>query len=707
MTDNRKETSGRRSLCLEDFWSLKSVNDPQVSQDGSLVAYVVGRLDETANKSCSAIWILNLHDRSARQLTLGEYSDSSPRWSWDSRRLAFVSNRHEKKPQVFVIDLDGGEPRRLTDLKDGAHSPVWSPDGDRICFASDVKSERQDVPQEVSWLEAHKEADQDAPRMRLQSTLVSRFDGRGYVERRTHLFLVAVDGDGREPEQLTEGDCDDLEAAWSPDGKLIAFMSNRTADRERNFVGDVWTLDLETRHLSCLTDHTLSAISPAWSPDGRQVAFYGESEWIRNGYQDTHVWVVSREGGDQRDVSARIDRPVGGVGGDYMAAALNRPQWSPDGKTIYFVAASEGWHAGWAVSPASKRMRRVTEQQIQVASAVAVASGKSLVCLAAEPTAPFELYQVSVSTGQATRLTHTNDDLMAQVSLSQPERLTFSGPDGWEIEGWLVRPKDSIGPDPMVLHVHGGPQGRFSDTFYFLFQALAGSGYASLYINPRGSAGYGFDFARAADWGLKDYEDIMAGVEVAARREDIDEGRMAVTGLSYGGFMTNWVLGHSDRFRAGISVNGISNLFSFYGTGDISALWAETEYGGAFWKSEEMWQRYRLHSPITYVDKIEAPLLLIQSENDYRCPIEQGEQMLTALRIQGRSAELVRVPNAAHVLTTSATPHQRYLRWKLTLDWLDKYVREPAVLNPDPENVSSKRQMPRPHTKKSKAAARS
>lgn len=676
---SRSKSESKRSLSLEDFWSLKSVNDPQISPHGRLVAYVVGRLDEETNKAKNAIWVLNLEDGSSRQITSGEASDTSPRWAPDSRRLAFVSTRHEKKKQIFILDLAGGEPRRITDVKNEAGSPIWSPDGSTICFSSDVESDRQEVSQETAWMEAHKEADQDTDRMRLINTLLGRIDGRGYVDSRTHLFLVPSEGSEAEPRQLTDGDYDDAEGAWSPDGGLIAFASNRTADRERNFASDIWTVDVESGDLKRLTDGSLTATSPSWSPDGRQIAFYGEPEWIANGYQQTHVWLVSREGGDQRDATKGFDRSVSPAGADYMTPAAKPPAWSPNGRTIYLVVADGRFNRVFSLLPARKRPSPVPRESLQVSSVSVTPDGRNLICLGLAPDRPAELFRISIRTGVEERLTHANDDLFAEIALVTPEHVVFRGPGGWKIDGWLTRPADSSGPDPLILHVHGGPQGRYSDTFYFLFQALAAQGYASLYINPRGSVGYGFDFAKAADWGLKDYRDLMAGVQQVCERADIDGDRMAVTGVSYGGFMTNWVLSHSDRFRTGVSINGIASMFSMFGSSDVTSLWFEREFGGPFWSSEAQWRRYHDHSPITYVENLKAPLLLLQSENDYRCPIEEGELMLTALRMLDRTVEMVRIPNASHVLTNSGTPHQRYLRWKLTLDWFDKYVKgDPA-----------------------------
>ncbi|MGH2507227.1 MAG: alpha/beta hydrolase family protein, partial [Ktedonobacteraceae bacterium] len=339
-----------------------------------------------------------------------------------------------------------------------------------------------------------------------------------------------------------------------------------------------------------------------------------------------------------------------------------------------YVSADHGDNAIYALSTQTRIRRRISATHADVNALQLVPRGQTLVGVAGTPTQPYDLFTLASNGGELKPLVETNRLLLAEVSIAPTERITFEGPGDWEIEGWLVTPQHATQPYPLILHVHGGPHSAWGHSFYFQAQALAGAGYASLYINPRGSKGYGIDFTQAADWGENDYLDLLAGVDAVIARGEVDPQRLGVTGISYGGFMTNWIVGHTDRFAAGVSVNGLANFTSFQGTSDLGMLWFGEHYGH-FWESEETWQYYRAHSPITYVERITTPLLLLQSENDYRCPIEQGEQMFAALRARHQTVELIRFPNASHAIASTASPHHRYFQWKLALDWFNTHVK--------------------------------
>jgi dipeptidyl aminopeptidase/acylaminoacyl peptidase len=450
-----------------------------------------------------------------------------PRWSPDGTRLAFVSTRHEGKPQVFIIDRDGGEPRRLTDEENGAMAPVWSPDVRRLCYSVATTTDRQRVLAEKAWLEAHPEATDNGRQLRLQNSLMSRFDARGYIDKRVHLFLIDVDDPTAKARQITDGDFDDAEAAWSPDGTEIAFLSNRGEDREHSLSSDIWTVNVESGELRRLTGGDLMAGGPSWSPDGRLLAFYAAPAWSNDGYRDAHLWLVSREGGDQRDLSGLKDLGHRQVQADYVFPSTSVPAWSPDSRMVYFTLIDRGDDAVYAADVTGENVRRLSAPGTDVYQIATPGDGSTLVLMAVRPDHPFDVFTMPASGGAPEPLVSTNADVLAGKDLVTPRNLTWTGPKGWEIEGWLYLP-EGVDKPPLIVHIHGGPYGAWGTSFYFQAQVLAGMGYASLYVNPRGSLGYGQEFARAADWGEKDYLDLMAGVDAVLARGEVDAQRLGV-----------------------------------------------------------------------------------------------------------------------------------------------------------------------------------
>jgi dipeptidyl aminopeptidase/acylaminoacyl peptidase len=636
----------------------------------------------------SAIWLVDLDGTNHRQLTNGEALDSQPAWSPDGSRLAFVSTR-TGKPQLYALDFAGGEPRKLTDEERGASSPIWSPDGARLAYIADTALQDHLVEEETAWLEGHsKAAEKNGPKLRRVTALKYRFDALGYLESRGHLCLI--DAAGGEPKRLTEGSYSETGPAWSPDGREIAFLSDRSEDGEFVWSTAVWLVDVDSGALRRLTSEEMGPFTGglSWSPDGKSLAFYSSPDITRVPYGDTHVWLVSREGNDERDLSGVLDRPsTGMVGTDHAFAQPVAPAWSPDGQTLYFPLADHGDQPLWAIDVATQESRRVSQGHGQCGGAQLTPDGETLVCIATTATQPLVVCTVPAPGGSLTRITHVNQELFDEVQLSEPERLAFKGAKDWDVEGWLLPPLDAeLGtPFPVVLFIHGGPWGAYGNAFSMQRQILAGAGMGSLYINPRGSTGYGQAFAGANDWGLDDYQDLMAGVDHVVEGGLADPTRLAVTGISYGGYMTDWVIGHTNRFACALSENGICNLISFAGTADVGPMWFHRELDGPFWASPELMQRFIFHSPITYVAQMETPLLLVQAENDYRCPIEQGEQLFSALRMRRQPVEMIRIPNASHGVMLSAAPHHRVEHWQIAQSWFARYLLGKAEPEETPE----------------------
>ncbi|HEU5367668.1 MAG TPA: S9 family peptidase, partial [Ktedonobacterales bacterium] len=547
--------SQRRMLALEDTWAFRLVTEMRLAPDGRCAAFTLETQDKELNEKRSAIWLLDRSTGEARQFSSGAKQDSSPRWSADGRWLAFLSDREGEKSQVWVMDTDGGEARKLTNMKNGVSDLCWSPDGAWIAFTSEIKPDgkitNDDAPKDAKTRE--REERDEAERLRVVTRLQFRWDGRGLLEGRSHLFKIGVESG--ELVRLTEGDYHHSEPAWSPDGKWIVFCSDRAEDRDANLTQDLWLIDPETREERRLTDGTVDVSAPAWSPDAQAIAYLMVPVLPRNSAVNTHVMVISREGNERRDLSGHLDidcHPA--MLTDLFWGGSSAPQWSADGAWLYAVVTEHGSTNVFRFPTAGGDVERVTAGEHHISMIAVTPDDRHLLTMQADPENSWDLYEYGLESVPASaferRLTTMNAELLEDVDLATPERFTFTGPDDWAIDGWLYRPHGAEPGKlyPLVLWIHGGPFSSYGSTFYLWAQVLAARGYAALYVNPRGSSGSGEAFAQAVDfdWGGKDYEDIMAGVDAAIARGGIDPERMAVTGGSYGGYMTNWIIGHTN-----------------------------------------------------------------------------------------------------------------------------------------------------------------
>ena len=649
-----------RGFTPEDYWRLRFITDMRLSPDGNWIAYSQEENDLEANTARSAIWLLNTATGQRRQLTSGLRYDSSPRFAPDGQRLAFMSNRGDSGAQIWTIPLDGGEAQQRTRVKRSVGEPAWAAVGASLYFKSQVITDE------------YGEDDPDRPRV--MTRLQYRWDGKGYLEGRTHLFHTRLTGG--EPEQLTTGDVDCGHPVPSPDGRWLAFISDQTDERDANMTTDVLVMDLRTRETRRLTDgqHRISHVS--WSPGSDRLAFLAEPKVAAHSAYNVGMHVVALHSGEVADLLEASDRSAEvGLYGDVPSPALSAPMWMENGREIVFLSQRGGGVDVLAADIHTHAIRPLVSVQAHIAQCALSVDGARLFTLQCEPTTPWEIAEYDLSSPKTAKLhalAQVNDELLVDRVVVNPDRFTFRSFDGAEVEAWLYRPARSSGAlAPLVLWLHGGPDSAYGFSFYLLAQALTSKGYAVLHMNPRGSTGYGEAFTQAVDydWGGGDYMDIMAGLDAALSRGDLDGERMAIVGASYGGYLTNWIIGQTERFRAAVSINSVTNLLSCFGTADLDPIWAEGYYG---WPWENM-EFYLARSPITHAHRVTTPTRIIAAERDYRCPISQSEEWFTWLKKRGKApVDFVRLPRATH--TSFAGPRQRVQRMRLVLDWIDRWI---------------------------------
>lgn len=646
-----QEKSTLRSIAIDDYFKLKRVGNPQMSPDGKWVAFTVSSTDLEKNESKTRIWKISVASGETIPMTAEEYSSSYPKWSPDGKYFSFLSARNKGKTQVWALNTLGGEAIKLTEIKQGVEDYVWSPNGKRILLTikdpgpDDLEEDKDKKKKKRPWV---------VDRIQFKE------DDEGYLDnRRTHLYTFNMSD--KKVTQITSGNFDDSDPVWSPDGKSVAFVSNRTEKPDTNENSDIWIVSADNtdkgKTLLQLTKNKDTDSSPVWSPDGKSIVYITiPYNGIFSGFNTSHIALISSKGGTPKALTSNLDRNVSSL------------QFTPDGKTITFLLEDSGENNLASIDINGKNLKRLITGE-NIVTRCHLGRDGTIAAVVTTPHFPAEIFLLENK--DLWKLTSVNDELMSELKLAEVENIHFKSKDGTEIEAFIYKPI-GFNPNlkyPTILAPHGGPMAQYTYEFDFEYQLWAANGYLVVAPNPRGSTGYGQEFTQAiyAKWGQKDFEDVIAGVDYVIEQGYADPDRLGVGGWSYGGIMTNYVITQSQRFKGAVSGASIAFYRANYGH-DIYQLWYEMEFGLP-WENTELWDKL---SPMTNITHVKTPTLFIGGKQDFNCPILHSEMMYQSLKKLGVPTQLVVYPDEHHGIDYPEFRKDRYERY---INWFNKYVK--------------------------------
>lgn len=650
-----EEEKSPKLLDIETFMEMESLGNPDISPDGKQIIFTRTWVDKMNDRYNSNLWIIDVEGRRLRELTPGNWRDSSPVWSPDGKKVAFLSDR-DGTTQIHVLWLDTREVAQLTHVETTPAELSWSPDGKKLAFTMFIQDEKPILsvklprrPRGAKWAE---------PAI-LIDRLSWRSDGRGPLPKgNSHIFILDAEVGGT-PRQITTGDYSHSDPEWSSDGNKIYFSAIRKPDPEyQEGDSEIYAVDLKTLEIQALTDRKGPDRTPRISPDGKWIAYTGYDEKNYTSHL-SDIYLMDQAGGNKKRLAGNLP------------SSPSNLLWAPDSTGVYYLMAEKGESNLYLVS-LDGQIKKMTNG-VHYLSGLSLSRTGQAATILSTCHRPGHLVTFSLTKPASLKtLVDVNQDVLADIKLGEVEELWFKSVDGWNVQGWLIKPAlfDPAKKYPLLLWIHGGPWAMYNVAFNWEWQNFAAEGYAVLYTNPRGSTGYGQDFVNGIQYAYpgKDYDDLMAGVDAAIARGFIDENNLFVCGGSGGGVLTAWIVGHTDRFRAAVSMRPVINWHSFVGTTD-GHMWYR-QFKKYPWEDP---LEYAVRSPLHYVANVKTPVMIMTGEADLRTPIGQSEEYYRALKMLKKETLLVRMPEEYHGWRR---PSHRLLQQLYLQEWFEKYRKK-------------------------------
>ncbi|MGD2158712.1 MAG: S9 family peptidase [Anaerolineales bacterium] len=665
----------KRAIKAEDLYEIKLITTADLSHDGRHIVYSLQWVDSKSEKKHSNLWITSTDDGSTRQFTCGDHTDSQPKWSPDGSRIAFLSNRdNEKQAQIYLIPFGGGEAQPKTNLHGDFETFEWSPEGTHLVM------QFRKTDQETIDREKDKKKKELGVVCRQVDRLFYKFDGVGYLPReRWHIWTLNVNNG--ETRQLTNGMVhDERFPTWSPDGKWIAFISNRTPNPDANYhADDLFIIPPSGGVMHLIETPEGPKQYPCFSPDGKWLAYIGK-EGLREWWRNNNLWIIPTDGSSPaHNLTGKYDIDVSLTTLNDVIGAINiqAPTWSPDCGSLFFQVSQHGNSYLMSVSTTGEDLKHIIEKDGTVGWFGFSRDLNKLAYYFGDITDPGQIFFRNQGENEDTQLTRNNLDLFTEIAFGEIEEIWFNGHDGYSLQGWIINPPgfDPQKTYPSVLEIHGGPLAQYGNLFMHEFYYLASKGYVVYFCNPRGGQGYGEEHAKSiwGGWGDTDYNDLMTWVDHLSDQAYIDSNKMGVTGGSYGGYMTLWIIGHTQRFKVAVAQRVVSNFTSMWGSSDLNWVFQQVHSDKPPWEDfEKLWH----HSPIAHIGNAKTPTMIIHSELDHRCPIEQGEQAFVALKRLGVNTQMLRFPDEPHGLSRNGRTDRRVARLEHITNWFDRYLKD-------------------------------